>query len=490
MQIDAEPLTGWGSPELIEQAAADLRSAAQAVSTHATAAHEAWSALREHYEGPEQETVYAGMDAPKAIAADVADRGHQAAVALEQFASDLRDLEPRRSALVEDIAAFNESDGTEEEIHFGPGPDAEDQRSLHQTSLEDEISGLQSQYDLAVQVCVDRLNAIGVVPRGDGDPFSGYNAGAALWSTAWSSAPDVLTHTETVEERRTRWARYQRVFDVSSDGSAEATYPFPVDEGSSTSRSSHRGFSLFGTSTAGGMSQWWDRHSTGRDTAAGSTPPSRRPSSTGGLSQNLANNLPVVGAYRAFRGEGPGSTPPRPTPASRFSSSYADGGKTRVDTHTRVSSQTTPTQAGKVIAGGAKSLSVAGIAVSAVTTYHEEKAQHRERIAADHPDWTPEEVEDEAVQDALANTTGQVATEVVAEAVVIGGVSLIPGVGPVLALTLGTGLSYASGWAVHHEFMDDQDDDGDKDSVAGRSGQFVQDSWDQWRGAPDEEGSR
>lgn len=485
MQIDAEPLTGWGSPELIEQAAAGLRSTVQAVSTHATAAHEAWSALQEHYEGPEQETVYAGMDAPKATAADAADRGHQAAVALEQFASDLQDLEPRRSALVEDIAAFNESDDTEEEIHFGPGPVAEDQRSLHQTSLEDEISGLQGQYDLAVQVCVDRLNAIGVEPGNDGDSWTGYNAGAALWSTVWSSAPDVLTHTETVEERRTRWARYQRVFDVSSDGSATATYPYPVDEGSSTSRSSHRGFSLFGTSTTGGASDWWRRQESLRAQGLANfheSPASGSYETFGAAGQafrnNLMGNVPGLAQYRAYRGT---TGAPRPTPAHRFSQSVSRDATVKTETRTSRTNQTRSSPLGRGMHVSTSSLTLTGTIVTATVTYQTQKQQNLETLAQEHPDWSREEIEKEATHDAVANTTGRVAAEVVADAAVHTAVVAIPGVGPVATVVLGAGLSVAASAGINYAFMEDQDDDGHQDSISDRSGQGVESIWDSVR---------
>lgn len=471
MTINTAAVTGWENPQSIESHAETLRSAAGDFHSAAEDAKQSWAGLGSAYRGDRQEILWSALDDVVAEAGDAQTASTSAADALDTFAQDLQALRARRSALFTDIGAFSRDHGTEADGEL------DDDAQQEKDALVARVDTLASDYQLVVQTCVSRLNALGAkAPRQS--LFNGVNAGqefrnaipgamvgAATWGSTTLSHVGVTTFS-------------QRVFAVDRAGTVTPTFQ-PRASALTAATATGSRFTLFGSAPGRGFFAHQRQQMGQQLTNLRSSPltgiyPDAR-TMTRSAARNFGAALPVLGETLAFRD---GQTSRRTTTTA----TTAANGAGRTDNIRQATTTTSPTTGSRVANVAIRGTGTLGTVVSAGMTYSNQKDHYLERNAQENPGMSTEELRSESTHDAAADTVGQTGATVLTAAAAGAAVgSVVPVAGTAVGAVVGVGVGVVAGVATNMNFLPDVNGDGTKDSVASAAGHLAKEGWSKVR---------
>jgi pimeloyl-ACP methyl ester carboxylesterase len=152
--IDLSATDNLPSPEALRSAAEDLVDFITDVETQVSDARAGWTPMRDFYEAPEQETVWAAFDGPNDVTGELADTTRTLKTALVVFAAEVETLQARRAALLDDVAA-----------HEGKDYDNHEDKDGGASVLQSRASNLAGDYQEAREHAIAQIQKVDRVTR-------------------------------------------------------------------------------------------------------------------------------------------------------------------------------------------------------------------------------------------------------------------------------------------------------------------------------------
>lgn len=161
MSVDTSTLYGWASSSTVESAGTQLTSAGKGVDAEIDEAASDWNGIRSAYtEGPDVQTAYNAFDIIKDHGDAVREMSKMAGDALKTFAERIEGLQTRRSNAISAAEDVNK--------------DLTDGKELPETgvgsefAVQSQVDGVYDDYVQAAEECAETINSISVTTKPGG----------------------------------------------------------------------------------------------------------------------------------------------------------------------------------------------------------------------------------------------------------------------------------------------------------------------------------
>lgn len=158
MTVDTSKLFGWASAETVSGSAEELTTAGSGVDSAIDEAAQPWNAMPSAYiSGPEEETVWNAFDIIKEHGDAIREMAKMAGDALDDFSTAISNLKGDRESALAKAREVNRKINSGEELDPG-----------EESAAQGAVDDVYSRYEQAAQACADAIGNITVTTKPGG----------------------------------------------------------------------------------------------------------------------------------------------------------------------------------------------------------------------------------------------------------------------------------------------------------------------------------